>query len=182
MNVPSKPTFDFQELQQAVDAARPIVENVDEARDRVSNDIKNLEAYLKGLGLEVAFRYSLGKALVEPEDDNGAQQYSIEEYGGASGQIEEESLAWDLDKTGKFRLLYELDRWDGCVNYDAYPAGPYFWDEKTLVREVKPLIETGFETRKRMYKHLPEFVRKFAKSMCADPNQDHLLGDDEIPF
>jgi len=42
------------------------------------------------------------------------------------------------------RLLYEVSQWDGSIDVDA-PCGPYFWDETTLRREAKPLIETKFE-------------------------------------
>ena len=63
------------------------------------------------------------------------------------------------------------------VALDA-PGGPLFWDDATLTREAKPLIETKFEIRKRMYQHLPDFVARLAKHL--DVSQKFQL--DDVPF
>jgi len=162
------PTFSSEELQKAVADARPILEGVDEARNRVSNDIKALETYLQGLDLKGSFRHPLGKYFVDPEGKD--PQYvaaSLEFSGSASGGIEEETLVWGEDRSGRVRLLYELTRWQGYVDVDM-PGGPFFWDDATLEREARPLIETKFEIRKRMYQHLPDFVASLAKHFHVD--------------
>src|SRR5438874_12675065 len=99
--------FHSEELQAAINVAGPIIDNLDAARDRISSDIKNLEAYLQGLGLNVPFEHRLCKCFVPPEDGRGEVAASLEYSGSACGQIEEEVLAWRHDKTGKFRLLFE---------------------------------------------------------------------------
>ncbi|WP_456758631.1 hypothetical protein [Bradyrhizobium sp. USDA 4011] len=78
------------------------------------------------------------------------------------------------------RLLYEVSEWDGYVDVDV-PGGPYFWDEITLQRDVKPLIEAKFEVRKRVYNQLPAFVTALAKHYAIDPNKLTDWGE-EIPF
>jgi hypothetical protein len=166
------PTFSSPELQQVVDAARPVLEGVEEARNRVSNDIKALEAYLQNLNLSRPFRHSLGKHIV-PKGTDQEFATSLEYGGSASGWIEEEALTWGEDKGGRFRLLYELNRWQGYVEVDA-PGGPFFWDDATLQRETKPLIETKFEVRKRMNQHLPDFVGCLAAHLDIDAKFQYI--------
>ena len=175
MKNPQTPTFSSPELQKVVADARPILESVDEARNRVSNDIKALEAYLQGLDLKTSFRHPLGKCFV-PENDRQAAE-ALEYSGSAPGGILEEALVWGQDKGGRFRLMYELSRWEGYVEADA-PGGPLFWEDSTLKREAKPLIETKFEVRKRMYQHLPDLVASLAKHL----NVDQKFKLDDVPF
>ena len=177
MNTVHRPAFASPELQAAIDAARGTLEGADEARNRVSQDIKALESYLAGLRLTTPFRYPLGKMLV-PDDEINVHA-SLDLSGSASGKIQEDALVLDEDAHGKVRLLYEVSEWDGCVDVDV-PGGPYFWQEDTLQREAKPLIETKFEVRKRMYNQLPTFVSALAKHYAIDPNK--LRDWDEIPF
>jgi hypothetical protein len=170
------PVFSSPELQKAVHDARSALEGVDSARNRLSADIKALEAYLVGLGLKTSFRYSLGKHLeAENEELVGSQL----EYGGsASGHIVEEFLALDVDSAGNQRLLYEVHRSEGYVDVDA-PGGPYFADDDTEEIESRPLIETKFEIRKKFYPRLPDFVR----TMGQELSMERLFEDkDKIPF
>jgi len=169
------PSFSSPELQKIVTQVRPILEGADEARDRVSNDIKALEAYLYSLDLKTTFSHPLGRVLI-PDDEQNVP--AALEYGGsAPGTIQEEALVWGPDGKGRPRLLYEVSLWDGFVDVDV-PGGPFFWDEKTLRREAKPLIETKFEIRKRMYEYLPAFVANLAKHL--DVGEGFRL--DDVPF
>jgi hypothetical protein len=173
------PDFSSEELRKAVTEATPVIEGVDEARNQMSSDIKKLEVYLQGTSLKVPFRFTLGMSLV-PYDDADEQQLaaSLEYGGGASGWIEQQAIVWgEHQPTGKFRLMYELSRGDGCVEVDA-PGGPYFWDENTLKRDLKPLIETKFEIRRAMYTHLADFVRALS-SHCQIGKPTPV---DDIPF
>ncbi len=177
MNAVTQPAFSSPELQAALEKARETLEGADEARNRVSQDIKALEAYLVGLRLTPPFRYALGKMLLPDDEQNVAASL---EYGGvADGRIEEDAIALAEDASGKVRLLYEVCRWRGYVDVDA-PGGPYFWDDKTLEREVKPLIETKFEVRKKVYNRLPAFVSELAKHYAIDPWK--LVDRDDYPF
>ena len=170
------PTFSSPELQKAVADAQPVLEGVDEARNRVSNDIKALEGYLRGFDLKSSFRYPLGKCFVSNDHATAA---AIEYGGTADGGIEEEALIWGESAGGNVRLLYEQSRWNGYVDIDG-PGGPLFWEDETLDRESKPLIETKFEIRKRMYHHLPAFVAALAKHFDIDP--DSRTAQDDVPF
>lgn len=170
------PTFSSPVLQKAVADAQPILESVDEARNRVSNDIRALETYLRALDLKSSFRFPLGKGFVSDDHHVAA---AIEYGGTASGGIEEEALVWGEDSSGNVRLLFEQSRWAGYVDIDV-PGGPLFWEDDTLEREAKPLIETKFEIRKRMYQHLPAFIAALAKDFDIDSGR--RTEPDDIPF
>ena len=172
------PSFSSEELRKAVAEAKPVIKGFDEARNRLSEDIKALEAYFQSLELRTTLRYPLGKSLV-PYDDEAEQHLAaaLEYGGGASGWIEEEALVWAEAKPNKFRLMHELNRWDGYIEVDS-PGGPYFWDEETLKRKAKPLIEAKFEVRKRMHDHLPDFVRALSNQLAIGRSQLQ----DEVPF
>jgi hypothetical protein len=170
MTTPPAPTFSCQKLQKAVDGARPILESIEEARNQVSTDIKALETYLQSIKLAVTLRYPLGKMFVSADPDE--EQHlaaALEACGSASGEIHEEALVWGEMKPGTFRLLYELNRWEGYVDVDA-PGGPYFCEHSTHKREAKPLIETKFEVRKRMYDRLSDFVEALSRQIAIRPN------------
>lgn len=178
MNTTDLPAFSSPELKVALDNAREALEGADEARNRVSQDIKALERYLAGLRLATPFRYSLGKRF-QPEDEQSVAA-SIEYGGTASGKIEEEALILDEDTHGKTRLLYVVSQWEGYVDVDM-PGGPFFWDESTIQQERKPLIEAKFEVRKQAYDQLPAFVTALAEHYAIIPSKLANL-DDEIPF
>jgi hypothetical protein len=55
MNTIQRPAFASPELQAALDDAREALEGADEARNRVSSDIKALESYVVSLGSLAAF-------------------------------------------------------------------------------------------------------------------------------
>jgi hypothetical protein len=147
------PTFSSPELQAAVAKAQPILEGIDEARNRISNDIRELENWLQSLDLKRSFRFSLVPHVVT--DKSPASPIGLVD--------EQEALLWDEgDKSKRLRLLYEMTR---CGSYEVDAAcnrGPIEIDEQ---REVKPLIETKFEIRQRMYPLLPDFVASLAKSL-----------------
>lgn len=172
------PAFSSPDLQVAIDKSRKALEGADEARDRVSRDIKSLESYLISLRLTTPFRHSLGMALVADDGQNVAA--SLEYSGSASGKVQQESLVLDEDAHGTIRLLYELCEWDGSVEVDV-PGGPFFWDESTLQREVKPLIEAKFEVRKRLFSSLPAFVTALGRHYAIDTGNT-TDRDEDIPF
>ena len=174
----SQPAFSSPELQATFDKVRDTLEGADEARNRVSRDIKALESYLISLNLTTPFRHPLGKYLIPENEQTVASSL---EYGGcASGKIAEDALVLDKDVNGKVRLLYEVSEWEGYVEVDM-PGGPWFWEEDTLNRDIKPLIETKFEVRKQAYRQLPAFLTALAKYYAIDPNR--LVDfDDDAPF
>jgi hypothetical protein len=162
------PAFSSPDLQQAISDARGALEGFDDARNQVSADIKQLEAYLESLGLKSSFRHALGKEYVNYDDQSSQQVAMSLEFGGsAAGIIREEALVWTEGQGGRFRLMFEVTEWDGSVDVDI-PGGPYFWDVSTQRRETRPLIESKFETRKRMYGNLPDFVKALAAHLKVD--------------
>jgi len=191
MKDPRVPSFSSPELQKAIADARPILEGTDEARNRVSNDIKALEAYLDSLDLKTSFRHPVETMLIADDAKHAAE--ALKYSGTASGTIQQEALVWGPDSQGKSRLLYEVSWWEGSIEADVH-GGPYFWDETTLRRETKPLIETKFEIRKRLYEHLPNFVASLAKHLAvprgapivpsaeARPRTLIVGGRDDVPF
>lgn len=156
------PSFSSRDLDHAINEARSTLEGFEDARNQVSNDIKQLETYLERLGLKTPFRYSLGQTFVNYDEQESQQiEAALHFSGTASGTIREEALVWGETQGGRFRLLFEVTEWDGSIDLDV-PGGPFFWDASTEQREARPLIETKFETRKAMYARLPEFVRTLA--------------------
>src|SRR2546429_6746084 len=98
------PSFSSPALQKAVTDVRPILEGTEEARNRVSNDIKALEAYLSSLDLKTSLRHPVGKYLV-PDEDRGQVAAALEYGGSAAGTIEQEALVWGPDSNGRSRFL-----------------------------------------------------------------------------
>jgi hypothetical protein len=160
MSNPRSMKFSSLELQKAVAEAASALEERDQVRNQISNDIKELEGYLEGLKLTEPFRLALGKSLYSDLPDREVA-LSLEFTGGAGGKIREEALAWSADPKGRFRLMYEITEWDGGIDVDL-PGGPYYWDDATETRESRPLIETKLETRTQMHESLPRFVRELA--------------------
>jgi hypothetical protein len=145
--------FCSESLQSALDGARSVFESLDEARTRVSNDIKKLEAYLQ-------------------QDLKDEFRFPIPPKSFSEGKVIEEAIVWGPFGEGRYRLRYEVSKWEGRFDLDD-DSGPLFWDPGTLERESKPLIEAKFEIRKRMYSALPQFVIAF---------RDHIHIDEIAPF
>jgi hypothetical protein len=171
------PTFSSPDLNQAITEARPALEGFEDARNQVSSDIKRLESYLDRLGLKTPVRYSLGKSFVNyDEQESQSLEASLDFTGSASGTIREEALVWEESQGGRFRLMFEVVEWDGSIDLDV-PGGPFFWDVSTEKRVTKPLIETKFDTRKRMYGRLPDFVLAISGHLKVDPSVKRLFDD-----
>ncbi len=177
MHSVQRQAFSSPALQAALEKVRGSLEGADEAHNQVSQDVKAWEGYIANLRLTPPLRHSLGKTLVPDDEQHVAA--SLEFSGCANGKIEEDALILDEDAHGKVRLLYEISRWDGYVEVDI-PGGPYFWYEKTLERDAKPLIETKFEIRKRVYGQLPAFVTALAKHYAID--LDKSTNFEDVPF
>jgi len=160
MKPSSVPSFSSPELQRAVEAAHPYIAGLDEARNKISADIKSLEEYLAASGLKTEFSYSLG-----PQDAVSATPLVVEEH-----------LLWATDRsTGKFRLLYEPCRWLGFL-FDPDGQDPLYPDPSILESERKPLIETKIEVRMKMHEHLPAFVRELALHLGAKDVEEGRCG------
>ncbi|TWT87012.1 hypothetical protein [Stieleria varia] len=171
--------FHSESLQAAIDAADDVIKNHAEIRDHVSNDIKKLESYLSANAPKEEFHFSLGEGFVA--DDDSSFRASMDEWGSGNGEMHEEVLSWKPDAKGRFRLYYEFRKWDACVEVDA-PGGPFFSDKSTMTCESKPLIESTFDVRKTMVRHLPDFVAALASRITVDAGVQAAAELDEIPF
>lgn len=177
----STPEFHSSELRRAVTDASAAIDGLDEGRNRVSKDIKSLEAYLRTSCPKETFRYCYMTTFESPEGEEQYLAMNLDFGGSASGYVVEEALLWGTDNTGKVRLLHEYCRWEGYVDVDV-PGGPYFRHEGTLERQLRPLIETPFESRKEAYKHLPAFVRSLGQYLEIDRREDPVDEDPDLPF
>src|SRR5437016_14292661 len=100
------PTFSSPELQASVAKAQPILEGSDEARNRISNDIRELENWLQRLDLKRSFKFPLTPRIVT---ENSAVTYSRSPASPIGLVEEQEALLWDEDDKSKmFRLLYAM--------------------------------------------------------------------------
>lgn len=109
------------------------------------------------------------------------------QYGSViSGMIRQRVLVWDKDGTGRFRLQYEINTWDGSFDTDAVGEwDPWSKDEGTHQCKRTPLIETKFEVRKQMHPHLASFVQGLAEELNVQGLAHEAgteLSEDEIPF
>ncbi len=178
----SNPQFCSDQLQSAVDSAKEVFEILEETRNCVSNDIKKLEAYLQGQCLKESFRFGLGKSLCVPEGLQGKEiEFALSESGSASGDVTEEAIVWGPHNGDRYRLHYELSKWDGGI--EALAGLGLYWDEATLTCESKPLIEAKFEVRKRMYLKLPDFIDALRDHLRVEPRPELDPNDPNwIPF
>ena len=166
--------FHSDELKKAITEASAVIGDFDAARDRQTEDIKALELYIKESGLKIPFCYPLGKSFWDfPDANELSSAYSLEYGRAASGEIHEDCIVWGMDKNQQFRLLFEQKKWDGGIDVDI-PTGPYYWDESTLLSKAWPLVDVGFEDRKLVYKHLPEFVKALAEHLLIDKQSFQL--------
>lgn len=166
--------FHSDELKKAITETGTVIGDFDAARDRQTEDIKALEFCIKESGLKIPFCYSLGKSFYDfPGANELSTSYSLEYGGTASGEIREDCIVWGLDKNQQFRLLFEQKKWDGGVDVDI-PTGPYYWDETTFFSKAWPLVDVGFEDRKRAYMHLPEFVKALAEYLLINKQSVQL--------
>lgn len=153
------------------------MESAEDVKNRVSKDIKELESYLKGLNFKHDFRHNIGCSEYAVGDDARA---SLEDMGIADAERKLEFLSWGPDQKGVFRLLYEVNYWDGSIDVDA-PGGPYFWDSDSHRQEIRPLIEASFDIRKRVYQdHLSTFIKSLANDLRIEKGS--MPVEDEIPF
>ena len=145
----SKPgAFHGSALHQAVAALGPVLGGEEAHRNRVSQDIKALEAYLQSLPCQMPFRWFLGRdfdtALVPPI---AAKPLHATVQGAAQGVAL--VLALGPNPKGKTRLFLE-------VSLD-FPAS----DLGSPGRGANAPVERRY--RAKVYPMLPEFLTALAK-------------------
>jgi hypothetical protein len=176
------PVFSSPDLQKAMDAVRPALEGEEAARNRVSNDIKALEAQLESHKIKTLVRFSIGFDLEKPIDMEESEFiWRLSDFGTGPARVTETFLVWGPDANGRNRLLHEVVKCEGFFNREPANGATGIFPDPQLefFREVRPLLECKFEVRKAMYEHLPAFVTKIGEALTIKPLD---LPIEEIPF
>lgn len=149
--------FQSDELQKSFKSAKPILEKITETKNKVSNEIKKLENFLKSLNLDEPFTY-----LVKNPNNLSSivcDQF-FENCGTGNGIATEENLIWDNKSK---RLIFHATEYQACIDIGAISSVEIDSDTANTIIE-RPLIETPFDIRKRIYEgHLSKFLSALAK-------------------
>ena len=133
--------FKSIELQSAFKKAKPLLENISQTMNTISNEIKMVEKFLQDQ--EICENFILYLPSTKPCYDENAPENGLFSY--------ERRLMWNKEKK---RIIYIEDRYN--VSNDDYR---YFAESLSTIQN-KPLIETSFEIRKMVYE---EDLAKFNK-------------------
>ena len=156
--------FTSVELQKAFDKARPVLENITQTKNTISNEIKSLEKFFQSHSIAENFTLEISSPIYPrnlTQDSNG------------NLIANEENLVWDAEKK---RIIFQHSQYV-FEDYEEYHSmGTYVKydvDSKQIVLS-RPLIETSFETRKKVYElHLSNFLlelsSKYDLNMDNDP-------------
>ncbi|MEE9393919.1 MAG: hypothetical protein V3W41_15565 [Planctomycetota bacterium] len=157
----SAPRFNSAKIQKAVEAATRNFAKADVARNQISDDIRTLESYLQSSAVEIEFRFRLGSPILS----------SIPHESCAPGELHEEFLSWSANAGGQFRLTYELGKFEDHEVL-AEVGDNSLWEVPSGYCEARPLIETPFEVRHRLYPALSEFIDALAEALSVEDEPD----------
>lgn len=149
--------FTSPELQKAFESAKPILEKITETKNRISTEIKNVEKFFQSLDINELISY----LATNPNQLCNVNCEQIGEYcATGNGTATEEYLIWDNKKK---RLMYVENSYQASIDLDSIIQIDL--DTSTLKNIIeKPLIETTFDIRKRIYEdHLSSFISYVAK-------------------
>ena len=148
--------FNSKALQECIKAAQPILDNINRAKDAVSEDIKLLDKYLSSINLNESFTYTIS------DSSSCIEIYETDDFRMISSCLcTEEYLAWDSKKK---RILFVQNEYHGTIHQEA--SDEPVIDQSSCKSIVnKPLIETTFEIRKRVYEnhYLADFLNSIAR-------------------
>jgi len=176
------PEFACPHLKAAVSDSHSIFESFQKQFDGISEDIKQLEAYLRScsivrpLGYEVSLM-TLTKgaagdyAAVESQWPYPSERQ--EEIEGKDGQLCIETLIWSNEDVtgnrGKFRIYFETVHANGTISLDK-SGKPRLKEIQARSCNRTALIECPIETRIRMKPYLPRFVEHVAQQLSMRTN------------
>lgn len=162
--------FNSPYLQSCFDTNKSVLDNINEIKNSISNDIKQLENYLKSINIGESVSY----IATNPEQvQNYYEPISVEE-----------KLTWDKIQN---RLIYSKSEYQGEVDYyqnDTYmPYVSIDLPSRKIIIE-KPLIETPFETRKHVYEsgYLGDFLSHVASKFSINKKINESKINDDTPF
>lgn len=167
--------FMSPDLQKAFDNAKPVLEQIPQTKNQISNEIKHIEKSFKEFSIGENFEYR----IQSPFETTSFTSCDISEYCLTGWAVtNEELLIWDKDKK---RLMYQLNQFDADVALDT--PNPVTVDEATRNQLIyKPLIETSFEIRKKVYEqnHLCNFINQLTSKYQV--NIKEVEEPSDIPF
>lgn len=167
--------FMSKELQEAVNKAKPVLEQIIQTKDQISKEIKYLEEFLKDFAINDSFVYR----IQSPFDTSSFTDCDIGEFCLTGWAVtNDEQLLWDKDKK---RLMYLLVQYHAEVQLDTHT--PVILDEASRKQIIlKPLIETSFELRKRIYEenHLSDFLCELTAKYQVNLKKE--ISSSDIPF
>ncbi|MFM9185156.1 hypothetical protein [Legionella pneumophila] len=167
--------FMSKDLQDAFNKAIPVLEKITEIKNQISKEISFLENSLKSFAINDNFSYF----IQDPYNTTSFSNADIGEYCLSGTAItNEELLLWDKNKK---RLIYQLNQYEAEVDLEnPSPVTLIISSQKTILS--KPLIETAFEIRKKVYEK--QYLTKFLHDLTAR-YQVNLKSEPEssdIPF
>ena len=145
--------FKSIELQNAFDKAKPVLENISQTMDTISNEIRMVEKFLQDQA--ICENFILKLPTTKPLYDENAPEDGL--------FILEKRLLWNKEKK---RIIYIEDRYN-ISDEDNYKC----FGDSLVTMQNKPLIETSFEIRKMVYE---EYLSKFLLGIANTyelPNQ-----------
>lgn len=169
--------FTSPELQKSFESAKPILEKITETKNRISNEIRNLENFFQSLDINESIPYT----VTNPNIMGNINFEQFCGFSGGHGIATEELLFWDHIKK---RILYIHNEYEASVTLSDELAlndtiDLDFSTLKTLLN--RPLIETTFDIRKKMYEsHLSNFITHVAKKF--EVIEKTIETESDIPF
>jgi hypothetical protein len=174
-SAPARPAFHDPRLQEALEESAPTIEEFTARLDRLSADIKSLEAFLDKSAIRMAVRVKFAEE--EPRPSRG-RSWAATDKESPFGEF----IAWDKGEPDRFRIVYYK-----VVRGEDYP--------EEMDRSV--LIEAPLDIRVRARPALPDLLRKVSQAAAlgedtrvdaegsADEGKASPQGtppDDDIPF
>ncbi|HLB57062.1 MAG TPA: hypothetical protein VJK30_07030 [Coxiellaceae bacterium] len=157
--------FNSSYLQSCFDTNKSVLDNINEIKNSISSDIKQLENYLKSINIGESVTYV---ATDPTQSRNYCEPISIEE-----------KLSWDKIQN---RLIYEKSEYEGEIHYYENSFDIDLSSRKIIIE--KPLIETPFEIRKHVYEsgYLGDFLLYVASKFSINKKLNEWKIHDDVPF
>jgi hypothetical protein len=138
--------FTSQKIQDAFNLVEPALKNISLTQNTVSEEINDLEDFFKKNPLPLNFSYEISSTVVHGGVDTD------------DGVEEREFLIWRAEDK---RLCYTINSYDFVIN--SITGDIHYNNEKEIFK-LRPLGETAFEIRKRIYEHhLDKFLLEIFK-------------------
>jgi hypothetical protein len=157
--LPARPEFHDPLLRQALEQGAPAIEEFTTRLDKLSADIKNLEAFLE----RSAVRMTVRVRFPDPPGTRkrgGGRSWSDDEDESPYGEF----LAWAKGEPDRFRIIY----------YRVVSGGEEGYPEE---HDNCVLIEAPLELRVRARPMLPQLLLKVSEAAKLGDDDGHDAGD-----